>query len=319
MRIVVTGGSGFIGTHLALALHAAGHELVLLDLEPSPRFREAWRRADVRDPETLRPHLEGATLVVHLAAEHADDVAPASRYAETNVAGLANLLAAMDDSGVRRIVQFSSVSVYGPGEDESTTGPLHPETPYGHSKWQAEQVLETWQALDPARRAARVLRPAVVHGPGHHGNLRRFMQALDRPTAWQIGDGRQVKSICFVGNLVAATMFDLATRPGWTVQNVVDQPDLTVHALARLVRIAQGRDPGRVRVLPSWLAGVAGIVGEGLSLCGITTPVTRRRIRKYLTSTRFVADRLAAAGFIAPFDHETGLARTIAADRFPAP
>lgn len=314
MEILLTGGSGFIGGHLARALAEAGHRVRIYDLRAPADARDS-HVADVRDADALARALAGVDLVVHLAAEHADDVQPVQRYFDTNVGGARALAAAMARTGVDRLVHYSSVSVYGDGDTDEQRSDLRPTTPYGESKRQAEQVLMDWQAAAPARRALRILRPCVVYGPGHHGNLRRWMRELERPRPWRIGDGRQLKSVAYVGNVVAATLCDLATRAGVVVHNVVDGPDLSVAALERLILDALGREGVRPRVVPPLLALAAATLFDAhAALTGARHAISRARVRKYCTGTPVRQGALYHSGFVAPYDHRAGLIATIAAD-----
>ncbi|MFC7547466.1 NAD-dependent epimerase/dehydratase family protein [Plantactinospora sp. GCM10030261] len=126
MRVLVTGGAGFIGSHVADLAVAAGHEVVLLDaLLPQahgaapPEWSAAHRlvRGDVRDPDRLAGLLRGVDAVCHQAAMvgHGVDPGDAPDYASHNDLGTAVLLAAMHSAGVRRLVLASSMVVYGEG------------------------------------------------------------------------------------------------------------------------------------------------------------------------------------------------------------
>jgi dTDP-L-rhamnose 4-epimerase len=108
MRLLVTGSSGFIGSHIVEALEARGHTVRTLDLRSGE---------DVRDPATTRRYAEGVDAVCHQAAKVGlgVDISDLPDYASTNVVGTAVLLAAMASCGVRRLVLASSMVVYGEG------------------------------------------------------------------------------------------------------------------------------------------------------------------------------------------------------------
>ncbi|MBT2452235.1 NAD-dependent epimerase/dehydratase family protein [Streptomyces sp. ISL-43] len=118
MRVLVTGGAGFIGSHIVTTLRLRGHDPLVLDLVPPDEGE--FVRADVRDPEAVRAALRGADAVCHQAAMVGlgKDFADAPAYVSHNDLGTAVLLAAMAESGVRNLVLAGSMVVYGEGRYE---------------------------------------------------------------------------------------------------------------------------------------------------------------------------------------------------------
>ena len=131
MRVLVTGGAGFVGSHLVPLLAARGHAVVVFDnlspqIHPAPDFPAAARavaecvRGDVRDADALRAALRGVDVVVHLAAETGtgQSMYQIRHYSDVNVLGTATLLDAIaaQERPVRRLVLASSRAVYGEGQ-----------------------------------------------------------------------------------------------------------------------------------------------------------------------------------------------------------
>lgn len=228
-RVVVTGGAGFIGSHVTTALVAAGHRVLVVDDLSTGREENLAGvpsaelvRADVVDPDLVHVlRAFGATDVCHLAAaidvraSVADPVADAAR----NVVGTVALLQAAVGAGVGSVVFASSGgSVYG-----SATPPpvaegavLAPESPYAASKAAAELWLATFRRLHGLRWTALAL--ANVYGPrqdpaGEAGVISVFADALlagRRTTVF--GDGGQTRDFVHVGDVAAA--FVAATERG---------------------------------------------------------------------------------------------------------
>jgi UDP-glucose 4-epimerase len=180
MRILVTGGAGYIGSETARRLVSAGHDVVVLD-----DLRRGHRTAvgtiplvvgDVRDLELVADLLErhNVAAVVHLAALKSveESVADPGAYFEVNVGGTLAVLRAMARTGVRRLVFSSSCAVYGIPErspvDESAA--VRPINPYGESKLASERLLPWFEAAHGIRSAVlRYFNAAGATEDGSHG------------------------------------------------------------------------------------------------------------------------------------------------------
>jgi len=151
MRILVTGGAGFIGSHAAVSLVRGGHEVMVLDDLSSGRRENLdevpveWAVADIRDREAVARALVGVEGVLHLAGfvSVPGSIAEPVRSAEVNVIGTALLLEESRRAGVRRVVLASSAAVYGDGVRVPTaeTESPRPRSPYGAQKLAAEHLL----------------------------------------------------------------------------------------------------------------------------------------------------------------------------------
>jgi nucleoside-diphosphate-sugar epimerase len=314
-RVLIVGGSGFIGTRLASLLLELGHDVVIFDKAPSTVHASRIVRGDVRDAAALRAAVEGVDAIVALAAEHRDDVRPASLYHDVNVGGAANLVRAATQAGVRRIVFVSSVAVY--GLDQPLAGenaPLRPAGDYGRSKVLAERIHDEWVAGDP-RRSLMTLRPVVVFGEGNRGNVYTLAEQLRRGRFAMVGSGRNRKAIAYVGNLVEFIARNLDGARGRIVLNYADPPDYRSGELvARLCELL-GRTPPRHH-LPYPLALAAGRAFDALAwLLGRPLPFSAARVRKFCARTQVSIAALQATGFARPFTLDEGLARMVDAMR----
>jgi UDP-glucose 4-epimerase len=171
MRLLVTGGAGYIGSHTCLALLRSGHELTVIDnlsngnIEALERIqmisnrRIVFSQCDIRDYGMLDTIFKefNPQGVIHFAGLKAvgESVLEPAHYYDVNVGGTAVLLRAMDRSSCKNIVFSSSATVYGEPEylpcDENH--PLRPVNPYGRTKLIGENLLKDWSSAQPGRRA----------------------------------------------------------------------------------------------------------------------------------------------------------------------
>lgn len=315
MRIIVVGGSGFIGTHLVAALLQRGHEVRIFDCAGSLRYPERVLRGDVRDAGALLAALRDYDAAIDLAAEHRDDVRPLSLYAEVNVAGARHLAQAATANRVMRVVFVSSAAVYGrdqPGADEQA--PLHPARPYGRSKAEAEAVHRAWAAADTARSLS-IVRPSIVYGPGSRGNMQRLVEQLRAHRFAFAGHGGNRKSIAYVGNLVDFLCTCLEHRPGLHCYNYADPPAPTT---ASLVEAIQSLLPRPQRVVPrlprSLVLAGAHLLAVGAHLRGRRPGITAERVRSFCADTTISTSALDATGFRRRHDLRGALRAMIEAD-----
>src|SRR5215207_2993438 len=219
MRVLVTGGAGFIGSHLANELQRRGHYVrVLDDLSSGDPARLAeginFNRGDVRDVPKLWSLLQGVDVVYHLAARVS---VPASilyprEYNDVNVGGTVSLLEACRDVGnVRRIVLASSATVYGDHARQPVDESMEtlPAVPYAVSKVAAEQYLFTMGRLSGFETVA--LRIFNAYGPGQplpptHAPLIPHMmqQILGKGSVVVYGDGKQTRDFVYIDDVVDA-------------------------------------------------------------------------------------------------------------------
>ena len=186
MRILATGGAGYIGTHVVLDLLEAGHDVVVVD-DFSTGQRQAIARAqelagrrcavveaDIADGPRMTAALEGVDAVIHFAAYKrvGESMEAPEDYFRNNLGGMTSLLSSMVAAGVDRLVYSSSAAVYGTQTvlpiGEEAAG--RPDSPYGLTKWHGEQLLD-WMARQRgwACTSLRYFNPVGAHTSGHIG------------------------------------------------------------------------------------------------------------------------------------------------------
>lgn len=312
MKIVLIGGSGFVGTRLLNLLKEGDHELQNIDKRPSQFYPELTTIANILDKGKMMSLLNGADIVILLAAEHRDDVTPTSLYYDVNVGGMRNTLEAMEANGVKRIIFTSSVAVYGLNKknpDENC--PADPFNHYGKSKWQAEQVLQEWYKTHPDWNI-NILRPTVIFGERNRGNVYNLLKQISGGKFLMVGKGENKKSMAYIGNIVAFILFLTENRKeGYNTCNYVDKPDFTMNELvAHVSRVLEKHIP--TTHFPYWL-GMLG--GYGFDLLAFVTrkklTISSVRVKKFCATTQFDSTRMSATGFKAPYTLGEGLAGTL--------
>lgn len=254
MKIVVTGGAGFIGSTLVDRLMSAGHDLTVIDNltggdrsflsrhEGSGSFRLLVQ--DVRDTDALIRALgPDVDLVYHLAAnaDIARGVEDPTLDFEHSIVATFSLLRAMRHHGIKKLVYTSGSGVYG---DRGATflpethGPLEPVSMYGASKMGAEGLISAFVHLFGMQ--AWIVRPANIIGPrSTHGVVYDFMRKLRKDPAVLniLGDGKQSKAYLHVDDVLDALMLiqKKAAKAPLSIFNLTSTSFVTVNKIADLV------------------------------------------------------------------------------------
>ena len=245
-RVLLTGGAGYIGTHVACVLAASGRRSASLDnyCNSSPRSLERVERiapgmvqaleGDIRDAKRLRAILRDGDFdsVIHFAGLKAvgESVEQPERYRENNVGGTATLLDALEGSKVRKFVFSSSATIYGAAQkmpiDESC--PPAPTSPYGENKLEIERMLADLAARDPSWRIAilRYFNPVGAHESGLIGEDPRGTPNNLMPYVCQAAVGR-LPELRIFGD-------DYPTKDGTGVRDYIHVMDLAEGHVAAL-------------------------------------------------------------------------------------
>lgn len=313
MNITLIGGSGFVGTRLLKLLSTdKRNRLRNIDLQQSYFYDQLTYIGDVRKQSDLINSLVDTDIVVLLAAVHRDDISPISEYYNTNVEGLRNTLIAMEKNGVKRIIFFSSVAVFGLNkENPNEEHAADPFNHYGKSKWQAEEILQEWYLKHPDWNII-IIRPTVIFGERNRGNVYNLLKQISSGRFLMIGEGNNRKSMAYVGNVVAFVKFVIDEHiEGYNVYNYVDKPDFTMNELVNQVeKILNKRIPSIH--IPYGLGMLGGYCFDLFSfLLQRKMSVSSLRVKKFCATTEFDSNKMLKSGFIPPFTLREGLARTL--------
>lgn len=316
MRVLVTGGTGFLGSHLVEALlEEPGVEVYALVRDPSkPRWLQGvegvrFIAGDLGSPPRLPA---GLTRVYHLAGV-TKTLRPADYYT-VNRDGTANLLRALEGQSERlRFVHLSSLAAVGPsspGRGVTEDEPPHPISPYGESKLQAEE--EVLKRRD--RFSVVLLRAAAIYGPRDEDFL-EFFRWIRRGIRPVLG-GRKVMSLIYVRDAVRACL--LAGReglPSGRTFNLADPRPCGWEDVGHIAARLLGKRTVPVYV-PFWSAYLASVASEGIGrLIGVDHSLINVSKIRQMKPDGWVADASLARrelGFETIFTLEQGLGETIA-------
>ncbi len=319
-RVLVTGAGGFIGSHFVPWLAGRGFRVRAVDVHAPanpPGGGVEFRVQDIRDRDGLAAALEGVETVFNLASVHLDVHASASKFESVNVQALEQLIELSARARVRRVVQVSSVGVYGhvahpPATEEA---PLNPENEYERTKAAGEAA---------ARRAAGrtgmdlvIVRPSWVYGVGCP-RTRKLLKSLSQRRFFFIGPWRNLRHPIHVDALLEALV--LCARAGAEVSgrtfNIAGPRWMTLAELGRECARARGGPPPAWHA-PRWRGLAAGWAAERASaVTGTEPPLSRRSLAFFENDNAFdISAARAALGFAPRMELASGARQVIASSR----
>jgi nucleoside-diphosphate-sugar epimerase len=293
MKILVTGGSGFIGTNLVEYYISKGVEVVNLDIAPpkNARHKPYWRKVDILDSDALRVEIVNfsPSYIINLAAQTGttDRGRKLEDYA-TNFQGLRNLVEiARDIPSLERLISTSSMLVCSNGYQPQNETDYCPDTLYGQSKMLGEKVLREAGDLP---YSWVIVRPTGIWGPWFDIPYKTLFRLIQKGLYVHPGSSYPVQSLGFVGNTVYQLdklMHASYEKVHGKVFYLADYPPTDMRAWVDLIQRAfKAR---RIHQLPILVLKVMATAGDVVKLAGWDVPLlSSSRLRNMLTS--FVLD-----------------------------
>ena len=302
-KVFINGAGGFFGSHIVEEFVREGHKVTACarprtDVSIAEKAGAKIARADVTDAASLRKVIDGHEIVVNVAGIF-DMSAPAEILYKVNHAGTRNLCEAVAQVGCKRLVQISTVAVYGPSREDpcGEDAEKHPNHPYGKSKWAGEQVAFEYGRAHGFEVAA--IRPTLVYGPrsqyGHAMYLAFFALLAHRgqKKVPMIDSGPRTHQVHIQDVRRAAHLVAFHPKAAGEAYNVVDDHPVTVKEFAMPILDAYGL--GIAFEIPYMPPVWRGILSTLLAILPRDMPIINRRLESQWK------EMATAKGLVTPF------------------
>lgn len=313
-KFIIFGGSGFIGSHLVRELKLRGiTDITIADIEKPDRGNmfdgTCYIQCDVRQP--IRADIISApAVVVNLAAVHRTPGHPDHEYFDTNVKGATNITKFCEETGSTTLWFTSSIAVYGPTEEpKSETSELKPNSAYGKSKFEAEEIQRAWQKKGDGRKLV-IVRPAVIFGRGEHANFTKLAKALKHRMFVYPGRKDTIKGCGYVEDLIGSLFFMNGQLEASILYNYCYPRSYTINEICGIfAKVAGYRKP--LGTIPLSLMINAAHFFQLLNALGMRNGIHPARMHKLVKSTNIVPGELVRRCYPYRTDLEEGLRRWI--------
>lgn len=309
---IIFGGSGFIGSHLVRELKLLGiTDITIADIiEPNRNNIFADVRfvyCDVRNPIPA-DIISAPAIVVNLAAVHRTPGHPDHEYFDTNVNGATNITTFCTDTGSTTLWFTSSIAVYGPTEmPKSESSELIPNTAYGKSKFEAEEIHRKWQKLKEGNKLV-IVRPAVIFGRGENGNFTKLAKMLKKGLFVYPGRNDTIKGCGYVEDLIASFFFMNEQHETYVLYNFCYPRQYSLKEICETFsRVAGYRKP--LGTIPLSIMVNASRPFQLLNSLGMKNGIHPARMHKLVKSTNISPNELIKRKYVYRTDLEEGLQR----------
>jgi dihydroflavonol-4-reductase len=320
MRVLITGGTGFIGSRLALQCLAKGDAVQVLGLEKTSaetanRACLAAQGAEVivesmLNKERLFTVVRGTDVVYHLAAAQHEANVTEQHFWDVNVTGTHHLLEASREAGVKRFVHGSTIGVYGAALERiiDEQSPQRPNNIYGKTKLEGEKLVLSYREKLPVV----IIRISETYGPGDHRLLKLF-RAIHKNVFFMIGNGENKHHLIYISDLIdglflAATVADAVGE----VFVLAGKEALTTNDMVAIIAEQLGTRIRKFRAPLPLFMGLAAMLETGLRPLGIQPPLHRRRMDFFKKSFMLSHDKASnLLGFTPTSSFAEGVKETV--------
>ena len=298
-RILIIGGSGFIGSYLIKELLKQDNEIFNFDKSLSS-ISSSNLDSIVGNVENLKDFKKipaNIDCVYILAAEHKDDISDYNKYYNTNHQGMKNIIVHCIERSINEIIFYSSAAVYGNNFTNSSEEDinLNPENHYGKSKALAESELNNWVKKNEGRKLI-IIRPSVVYGKGSKSNMNRMIDYIVKGKFIMVGKGNNVKTVCYVENLVDFTLHvQNSLNQSYQVYNYADFPH---YKMSNLIEEISDIVKKKIIKIPYGLAYSIGLCFDLISfITNKKNNMSSDRVRKFCSNTSLSTKKIEDLGY----------------------
>ena len=318
MKILVTGGSGFIGTNLIkhISIDLNIKDLLSIDIERPPvvNTRCKYKICDINNYEQLKCVIEDfcPTHIINLAADTGISKSKREDEFKTNTKGVENILHICNKlKYVERIIFASTVLVNRLGLEPEKFDHYDAETPYGKSKIEGEILVR-----ENSRLPWIIVRPISVWGPCNKEPYLQFMQAIEKGYYFNISKKDSVRTASYVGNiarqLISLLLVELKQVEGKTFY-LGDTKPISIKKMSILVKShLKGKNKVSIIEMPYRVARLLGRCGDMLLKFGIKSPLTTYRLKNITKSYRYNTEPINSINVFSEIPMEVGVEEMVA-------
>ena len=314
MNYIITGGTGFIGTHLTNLLNEVHPDAKVWNLDivkpgtPNPVVKDykpavkdgetlgsKWVECDVRKPIGNLPFTPTPEDVIfNFAAVHRTPGHEDKEYFETNIRGAEHVCEFAERYGIKKMVFTSSIAPYGAAEELKIEETLPtPNTAYGISKLVAEKIHIGWQKGGTERRLL-IVRPGVVFGKGENGNFSRLYKGIKDHMFAYPGRKDTIKACVYVKELVRFMLWNIEERKDFfNIYNCTFEPAYTIEEIVKAMKKVTG--------LTQWVPYIPNAIIMPAAVCakmiGSPMGICPARVKKLQISTNICGKKMKESGY----------------------
>ena len=320
MRVLITGGTGFIGSRLALkclekgdSVRVLGQENNLAEAQNNRLVQDRGAEvllASVTDREGTHKALQDIDIVYHLAAAQHEANVPDEVFWNVNVTGTKNMLEASVNAGVKRFVHGSSIGVYGSSleGDIDERSPLMPNNIYGVTKLEGERLVLSFQDKLPVI----IIRISETYGPGDHRLLKLF-KGIKKNIFLMIGNGENLHHLIFIDDLIEGLFLAATSKQAiGEIFVIAGKEPLTTNVMVAEIANQLGTTIPRFHAPLCLFLALASITEKTLRPLGIQPPLHKRRMDFFKKSFFFSQEKsFNSLAFVPKTDFSKGVSETI--------